>query len=229
MAENLGLDAQLRTELGSSASRKQRRVEDTIPAVIYGGDAETQHLTLEHRKVIKALENEAFYSQILSLVIDGKKQKAVLKAVHRHPFKAKVLHMDFLRITGKEKITMRVPIHFLGEDVAPGVKEGGIVSHSMTDVEISCLPADLPQHIDLDLSNLELDKSLHLSDLPLPKGVEIIALTHGADHDLPVAAIHVPRAVVEEVEETPTEEGAEGEAGAEGEDKAEGDNDNKES
>lgn len=137
-----------------------------------------------------------------------------MKDVQRHPFKPRILHMDFMRV-GKQKIVMHVPLHFLGADIAPGVKTGGgIVSHVMTSVDVRCLPADLPEYIEVDLSTLELDEAVHLSQLKLPKGVELVALAHAPDHDLPVANIHIPRAVIEaepvaEVEATEVGEGEE--------------------
>lgn len=203
MSEVYELQAQIREDLGKGHNRRMRRLDDRIPAVIYGANEDVQHISLAHNKVLKAIENEAFYSHILTLDVAGKKEKAVLKDMQRHPFKPKVLHMDFLRISAKEKITMQIPLHFLNEDIAPGVKQGGgIISHLETSVEISCLPADLPEYLDVDVVNLELDASLHLSDIKLPKGVELTSLTH--EDDKAVASIHLPRAAMEE-EETPAE------------------------
>jgi large subunit ribosomal protein L25 len=203
------LTAEKRSDLGKGASRRLRRLEDKVPAIIYGGGEEPVTLSLEHNKVLKALENEAFYNHILTLHIGGKKQKAVLKDLQRHPFKPRIMHMDFLRITGKDKITMHVPLHFINDNIAPGVTQnGGLVSHLLSEVEIRCLPADLPEYIEVDLANLQLDESIHLSNLKLPKGVELVALAH--DNDLPVANIHIPRAAVEEVSPEATEEAASG-------------------
>lgn len=208
MAETFEIEAQTRTEHGKAVSRRLRRLENKIPGVVYGADKDPVSLTLDHNKVIKALENEAFYSQILSLKVDGKAEKVVLRDLQRHPYKPKVLHMDFQRISMKDKITMQVPLHFMGEDVAPGVKQGGgIISHLETSVEISCLPADLPEFIEVDVSKLELDNSIHLSDIKAGKGVEFVALSH--ENDLPVVSIHLPRAAKEEeaaVEEPPETE-----------------------
>ena len=142
-----------------------------------------------------ALENEAVYSSILSLSIDGKAIQVVLKDLQRHPFKSRVLHADFLRINANEKLTMSVPLHFLGEDVAPGVKEGaGMISHLMTELEIKCLPANLPEYIEVDISTLQLDHALHLSDIKLPNGVELAHAIVDARHNYPVVAIQKPRA-----------------------------------
>lgn len=196
MSAEYELHAEVRENFGTGHNRRLRRIDDKIPAVIYGAGTSPEHITLNHNKVIKALENEAFYSHILTLDVNGKKQKAVLKAMQRHPFKPKVTHMDFLRISDKEKITMHVPLHFKGEDIAPGVKiSNGIVSHLISSVDITCLPANLPEFIDVDISKLDLDQTVHLSDLKLPKGVELVELSHG--HDKPVASIHLPRAAIE--------------------------------
>jgi len=201
MSNQFELHAELRHDQGKGASRRLRRLADKVPGIIYGGGEQPVSLSFEHKQLTKALENEAFYSHILTIQVDGKKQQAVLKALQRHPFKPRILHMDLLRITGKEKIQMQVPLHFTGEDNAPGVKlSNGIVSHIISTVEVRCLPADLPEYIEVDLSKMALDQSLHLSELKLPKGVELVALLHGidAEHDLPVASIHMPRAATEE-------------------------------
>lgn len=201
MAIQFELNAELRLDQGKGASRRLRRNADRVPGIIYGGGEEPTSLSFEHRQLRKALENEAFSSHILTIHLDGKKHQAVLKALQRHPFKPRILHLDLLRITGKEKINMQIAFHFKGEDIAPGVKlNNGIVSHLLSSVEVRCLPADLPEFIEVDLSNLKLDEAIHLSDLKLPKGVEIVALLQGVDSEsnLPVASIHMPRAAVAE-------------------------------
>lgn len=196
MTVSFELTAELRADKGKGASRRLRRCENKIPGIIYGGGEDPSTLMFDHNQVIHALQNEAFYSHILTINIAGKKQKAVLKDLQRHPYKPKIIHVDLLRITGKEKITMQVPLHFLNADQAPGVKvDGGIISHLLTSVEIRCLPSDLPEYIEVDLSTLALDQSIHLSDLKVAKGVELVALAHGDDQA--VAAVHVPRAAVE--------------------------------
>lgn len=211
MSGKYELNAEIRNVKGKGASRRLRREGEQLPAIIYGGEKESVSLTLNHREVMKALENEAFYSHILTLNIGGQKEKVVLKDLQRHPYKVRMVHMDFLRV-GHQKITMHVPIHFLGGDVAPGVKTGGgIVSHLMTSVDVRCMPDDLPEYLELDISKLELNESIHLSQIKLPKGVEIVQLSHGIEHDLPVVNIHIPRAVIEEeavAEVTETEEAA---------------------
>lgn len=174
-------------------------------------------IALENNKLIMALSQEAFHSQIITLKIGDKAEKVVLKDVQMHPTKPKVTHVDFFRISSTEPLTMTIPIHFIGEEDAVGVKEqGGVLSHVMTEVEVKCLPADLPEFIEMDISAMELDQILHLTDLKLPKGVELTAFAHGVEnHDQPVVSIHPPRVEVEpepeeeeEGEETGGEEGA---------------------
>jgi large subunit ribosomal protein L25 len=205
MAQNFEVHAQIREGLGTSHSRRMRRVDNRIPAVIYGGGLESTPLSIDHNQITKSLENEAFYSHVLTIHTGNKTEKAILRAIHRHPYKPKILHMDFQRISAKEKLTMHVPLHFTGEDVAPGVKGGGMVSHLQTSVEVSCLPADLPEYIEVDVSGLNIEHSIHLSALKLPKGVEFVALSQGHDNDLAVVSIHLPRAAKEEVEEVTPE------------------------
>jgi len=149
---------------------------------------------VNHNELLKQLENEAFYSHILTVELDGKTEQAVLKDLQRHPAKPFILHLDLMRVSAGEKIRVNVPLHFIGEDVAPGVKiGGGIVTHAVTEVEVSCLPKDLPEYIEVDLSALELGESLHLSDLKLPPGVELVQLLQGEEHDVAVAAIQATR------------------------------------
>lgn len=211
---NFELVAEARNDMGKGASRRLRRLADKIPAVIYGAGQPAESIQIEHRLAIKALENEAFYSHILTLKIDKKVEKVVLKDVQRHVTKPKILHLDFLRISAKEKLTMHVPLHFINENKAPGVIQGGVISHLATDIEIRCLPADLPEYIEVDLGGLALDHAVHLSDIQLPKGVESVALSHGNEHDLSVASIHIPRSVIEsdELETEATDDDANDEA-----------------
>lgn len=214
MAEKYDLVAEQREEQGKGASRRLRR-EGKVPAIIYGAGRPPRNLSFDHNKVLKELENEAFYSSILNIKVGDKSQAAVVKDIQRHPAKLQVLHMDFQRIVEDEKIRMNVPLHFTGEEVAPGVKTGGgSVSHLMTDVEVSCLPKDLPEFIEIDVSALELNDMLHMSDIKLPEGVEIPALAQGEEQDNAVVSIQVIKQVVVE-EEAPEEvaaEPAEGEA-----------------
>lgn len=208
MADNYELNAETRNSVGKGANRRMRREENKIPAVIYGGEKNPTPITVDHNTFIRALENEGFYSHILTLKVDGKAEKVVLKDLHRHPYKPKILHADFQRVSAKTKLTMHIPLHFKGEDEAPGVKDqAGIISHHMTEVEVRCLPADLPEFIEVDVSKLNLDDSVHLSSLKLPKGVEIVALLQGQDFDQPIVSIHKPHIAPEVVaaEEITTE------------------------
>ena len=203
------IEAQVRNDLGKGASRRLRR-EEKVPAVIYGGEQDPVSLTLSHSAMLKGLESEAFYSSVLTVKIDGKAEKAILRDLQRHAFKPKLLHVDFQRVSEKEKLHMQVPLHFIGEETAPGVKAGGMVQHIMNDVEVSCLAKDLPEFIEVDVSGLELEGVIHISDLKLPAGVESVALSHGEDHDLPVVAIHKTRGG------SADDAGAEAEGGEEG-------------
>jgi len=185
-------------------------------------------ITIDHNRFLRHLQEEAFYAHILTINVDGKKHKVVLKDLQRHPTSdMKIMHADFFRIDAKQAMTMTVQLHFIGEDVAPGVKAGGLVSHLMSDVEISCLPKDLPEYIELDVSALELDHSIHLSEIALPKGVTLTALSHAKEehleegehssYDQAVVNIHTPRVVVDVDEETVVDdaEAAEGEEATE--------------
>lgn len=201
---NFELVAELRDVQGKGASRRLRRLENRIPAIMYGGDEKPTLLSLDHKKVMHALEHEAFYSHILTLHINGKSQQVILKALQRHVYKRHAInHMDFLRIRPTDKINMRVPIHFLNADTAPGLKEGGIINHQMMDIEIRCKASELPEYIEVDLSTLQLDQTLHLSDLKLAASIESVALSHG--NDQAVVSLHLPRALVEEAAATTTE------------------------
>jgi large subunit ribosomal protein L25 len=226
MNDDFDLIADIREDQGKGASRRLRH-EGKVPAIIYGAGRPPRALVFDHNRVVQQLDNESFYSSILNIKVGEKSQAAILKDVQRHPSKPLVMHMDFQRIVEDEEIRMLVPIHFLGEDVAPGVKqEGGKVSHLMTEVDVVCLPRHLPEYLDLDVSELGLDEMLKLSDIPLPEGVSIPALAQGEEADRAVVSIHIIKEVVlEEPEEL--EEGVEvpvageepdEEAAAEGED-----------
>ncbi len=209
------LTAKARGDMGKGASRRLRRLGDEVPAIVYGGKEPAQPITLEGRAIKHALENESFYSHIIKLTVDGTDQDVILKDVQRHPFKPVIMHVDFLRVRADQKLTTRVPLHFINEDKCPGVKlQGGIITHNFTDLEIQCLPKDLPEYIEVDCIDLKLDDTIHLSDLKLPEGVVSIELAHGAEHDQPVASIHLPRAAVE-AEAAAAPEAAEGAAGSE--------------
>ncbi len=193
-AANFTLNAQDRTNEGKGASRRLRRLEAKVPAVIYGGSAAAQSISLELRELVKALENEAFFSHVLTINIDGKPQQAVIKALQRHPVKNVPMHADFLRVDASQKLVRKVPLHFTNQDTCVGVKtEGGEITHFTSEVEVSCLPGNLPEFIEVDLLNVHIGTTLHLSDLKLPKGVEIPSLALGHDHDQPVANVHASK------------------------------------
>ncbi len=209
MSESFVLEAEPRTDLGKGASRRLRRT-GKIPAVLYGGDQDPVALQLDHDKLLHQLDNEAFYSSILTIRLSGKEEQAILKDLQRLPGKPRLLHADFQRVKADEKIRVHVPLHFVNEDTAPGVKAGGIVTHNLVEVEVSCLPGNLPEFIEVDLGNLDLDQTLHLSEIPLPEGVELVELSHGEGHDQAVVTIHLPRGAKEAGEEEGGEAAEEG-------------------
>jgi large subunit ribosomal protein L25 len=222
--------AEARTGSGRTESRKLRAL-GRVPAIIYGGGKDPSSITLDRNKLGHQMAREAFFTSILNLKLGSEDLAVVVKEVQRHPARSDVMHLDFLRIVADKEITMTVPLHFLGEADAPGVKEqGGVIEHTMTDVEISCLPANLPAFIEVSVAHLALNQILHLSEIPYPEGVRSTQLAHG--HDLPVAAVHPPRreeveavAVAVEGAAVPVEGAAapgEGAAPAEGEAKKEG-------
>ena len=206
---DFNITAEVRSDLGKGASRRLRH-EGKVPAVIYGGEKDPVSLTLDHDSMFHHLENEAFYSHILTIDVAGAKEKAVLKDLQRHPAKPIIMHADFMRVSEKETLKMHVPLHFTNEEQAPGVKQGGIVTHNVTEVEIQCLPKDLPEYLEVDLAGVEMEQILHLTDIKLPAGVELVELLHGEDHNQAIAAIHKTRASKEADEGT--EEAAEGES-----------------
>jgi large subunit ribosomal protein L25 len=197
------LNAERRADLGKRASRRLRRAGQ-IPVVLYGAGKAPLALQLNHNEMLQQLAQEAFYSHILTLRYGGSHDKVVLKDLQRHPYKTQVLHMDFLRVDESEKLTMRVPLHFINEDKCIGIKQqGGIASHLMTEVEITCLPRHLPEYLEVDVTEVRVETSLHLSDLKVPEGVEFVALVHGADQA--VFSVHLPKGTHEVEEETTAE------------------------
>ncbi len=204
------ISAEVRSDLGKGASRRLRHA-GKVPAIIYGGNKEPVGITLAHDPLMHSLENEAFYSSILTIDVNGNKEKAVLKDLQRHPAKPVILHADFLRINESEKLKMHVPLHFINEELAPGVKIGGVLTHNVTEVEIQCLPKDLPEYLEVDMAGVEIEQIIHLTDIKLPEGVEIVELSHGEGHDQAVAAIHKTRASMEAGKEGGEEGAAEGE------------------
>lgn len=190
-AENFTLDAEVRETAGKGASRRLRRNADLVPAIVYGGEKAPQNISIAHKELIKHLENEAFYSHIITLNVGGESESVIIKDLQRHPAKPKVLHADFMRVSKTKKIVVNVPLHFINEDKCVGVKVGGgAILHNLSQVQISCLPADLPEFIEVDLTDVDVGQTLHISDLKLPKGVESVELSHGASHDLPVVSVN---------------------------------------
>jgi large subunit ribosomal protein L25 len=187
--------AERREKAGKNASRGIRRAGN-VPAIMYG-NGEPEMLVLSHNEVLKHLSHEEVYSHILDVTVDGKTEKAILKAVQRHPAKPKILHLDFQRINLADRIKVHVPLHFINEQASAGVKKGGIANHILTDVEIICLPSALPDFLEINLAKLEIGESLHLSDIKTPSGVEIVALSHGDEHNLAVVSIVPPTAATE--------------------------------
>ena len=205
MKTSFELVAEFRETQGKGASRRLRH-EGKVPAILYGGHSEARKLSLSHQKLLIMLDNERFYSTILSLKVGEETQNAILKDVQRHPYKNAIVHIDFQRVEDNQLIRMSIPLHFTGAAVSPGVKtQGGIVSHLRTEVEVSCLPKDLPEFIEVDLSGLSINESIHLSQLKLSEGVELIAL---AKEDAAVVAIHSPRAEEPDLAKTAAAEGA---------------------
>src|SRR5690625_3129858 len=216
MPTEFTLNAERREDAGKGASRRLRR-EGKLPAILYGGEGEAAALTLDHNELMQNLKHEAFHSQILTVKIGRKKEQAVLKDIQRHAYKNEVLHLDLLRIKAGEKLIMTVPLHFEGVEESPGVKEGGVFSRNVVEVEIECLPKYLPEHLELDASGLDIGDSLHLSDIPLPEGITLVAFSRLdeeaiEEHDLPVAAIQHARVTEEEEPEEEEVEAAEAEA-----------------
>jgi len=203
------LNAELRTDKGKGASRRLRRNADMIPAILYGAGKAPLSLTLAHKDIHKACENEAFFSHIITINADGDSQQAIVKDLQRHPAKDRIMHADFLRIQMDQAITVEVPLHFINEDSCVGVRQGGgNVSHNMTSIEISCLPGDLPEYIEVDIEHLDLGDAIHMSELRLVEALSIPSLQQGADHDHVVVSVNAPKRVEEVDEEAAAAEDA---------------------
>ncbi len=222
MSISFEINAEPRDGTGKGANRRLRRA-GRVPGIIYGAGKDPAMISVAHNELAQRLENEAFYSHILTVHLAGKKQQVVLKGLQRHPAKPFVTHLDLQRITARSKITMRVPLNFVGEDVAPAVKLGAFISHHEIDAEITCYPKDLPASIEVDLSAMEMGDSMRLSELKLPKGVEIPALAAGLEQDVTIASVQVGGTEEEEVaaEEGEALEGPEATAAEEAKDSGE--------
>ncbi len=213
------LNAELRTDMGKGASRRLRHA-NKLPAIVYGAGKDPENLTLEQKDVQYQMQSEAFFTQVLELNVNGKTQEVLLRDLQHHPFKRDILHMDFQRVDAAKEVHVNVPLHFINEDVSVGVKqEGGAISHVVSEVEVVCLPKDIPEFIEVDLSDMHMGDILHLSDLKMPAGVEVFALKQGEEHDTAVANIHARKGAAEEgeaageapEEAAPREEGGESE------------------
>jgi len=205
---SLTLNATVRDDMGKGASRRLRHA-NKFPAVVYGAGKDPVSITLIQKDVQHELPNEDFYSQVLSLVIDGNAEDVLLRDIQHHPYKQEVMHMDFIRVDPKHVVHVHTPLHFVGEELSPGVKtENGVVSHIVMEVEMECLPKNIPHFIEVDLSGMHVGDIIHLSDLKLPEGVSVLALKQGEEHDTAVASMHARKVSVDE--------SGEGEAGEEG-------------
>ncbi|HUL10866.1 MAG TPA: 50S ribosomal protein L25/general stress protein Ctc [Methylococcaceae bacterium] len=192
MVGSFEFDAVVRVGSGKGDARRTRRA-NKVPAILYGGAADPVQLVLDHNEVVKSLANEAVYSHVLTVKYDGKQEQAILKGLQRHPSRPLIMHMDFQRVSKSDKLRVRVPLHFVNQEASVGVKKGGVVTHNMVELEVVCLPQHLPEFIEVDLAEVDIGQSVHLSDLKVPAGVEIHALIHGADHDRPIASIQGAR------------------------------------
>ncbi len=207
--QSLELTAEPRTDVGKGASRRLRRA-GRVPGILYGSGTDVTMVSFSHDDLVTRLDYEAFFSHILTVKIGSKNESVVLKDLQRHPYKRIIIHVDFQRVRENEALTMRVPLHFMNEETCPGVKtEGGVISHVMTEVEVTCLPRDLPEYIEVDVGNLHMNETIHLGELTLPEGVTLTALEHEGDPEQPVVNVHAPRVETEEAEEEGEDEEAE--------------------
>ena len=208
MQENFEIVAVSRSEQGKGASRRLRR-EGMVPGIIYGGGKDPEMFSTKHNELIQHLDHEAFYSHILTVKVNDKTQKVVLKDLQRHPAKPFVTHIDLMRVADSDRIKMNVPLHFVNEDSCAGVKMGGSVSHHMTDVEVICAAKDLPEFIEVDMTDVQMGQIVHLQDMTMPEGVELVALTHGevGEHEFPVVSVQArgSGAVEEDTEDEESE------------------------
>ncbi len=202
------LVGEARTDLGKRETRRLRR-SGRVPAILYGGESAPVPFALNANEVKKHLENEAFSSHILNVKIGASQTQAVLKDVQRDPVSSVVSHMDLQRVSATKELQMNVPLHFMNEETCPGVKAGGIVTHLEVEVEIRCLPKDLPEYLEVDLANIDIGDTVHLSELKVPPGVELVDLMHGEEFDSALVSVQMPR-VIEEEEEAEAEEAEEG-------------------
>ncbi|QNI03528.1 50S ribosomal protein L25/general stress protein Ctc [Halomonas sp. SH5A2] len=212
---DFSLKASVRNDLGKGASRRLRRANEQVPAVVYGGNKDAQSIAVEKTAFYKAIEDESFFSSVITLVIDGKNEQVVVRDLQRHPYKPLLTHADFLRVDATHEITMNVPLHVTGEEACVGIKDQDGELHVLAnEVAISCLPKDLPDYLEIDISNAEVGTTLHLSDLTLPAGVTSVDLSHGEDHDNAILSVTKMKVRATDEDE---EEGGESESDSEGE------------
>jgi len=198
---SLELNATLREDQGKGASRRLRHAKQ-LPAIVYGGEEDPVSISLMQKDVQHKLPDESFYSQVLSLNIEGKNEDVLIRDIQHHPYKMEVMHMDFIRVDAKKVVHVHSQLHFTGEEVSPGVKtEDGVISHVLIEVELECLPKNIPEFIEVDLSEMHVGDVIHLSDLKVPEGVEVLALKHGDDNDSVVASMHARKVAIETEEE----------------------------
>ncbi|HMM44007.1 MAG TPA: 50S ribosomal protein L25/general stress protein Ctc [Candidatus Macondimonas sp.] len=191
--ETFKVTATSRSDAGKGASRRLRR-QGHVPGIVYGGDQPPQAISVSNNEMMKHLEHEAFYSHVLELDVDGVAQSVILKALHRHVYRAGILlHVDFQRVVADQALHVHVPLHFVGDERSVGAKRGGVISHLLNEVEVICLPKDLPEFIEVDVSGLDIGESLHLSDLTLPEAVRLASLSHGESGDLAVVTVVPPK------------------------------------
>ena len=220
MSEEFNLIAEMRDDQGKGASRRLRR-QGKVPAVIYGAGRDPRNLMFDHNKVLRQLDDPSFYSSILNIKVGEKSRAAIVKDIQRHPSKKQIIHIDLQRIVEDEQIKMQIPIHYLGEEDAVGVKiGGGTVTKLMTELEISCLPKDLPEFLEVDISDLELDQMLNVSDISLPEGVEISDIIKEQDQAI-VSIQEIKEIIEEEIEDEDSESDGE----SEGSDQPDGESD----
>ena len=201
MSGEFVLNAVVRGDVGKGASRRLRN-DELVPAIVYGGAQQPRNVSLSHRELVKALENEAFFSHLITLKLADGAEEVILKDLQRHPARPRILHADFQRVSRDRKLHVHIPLHFINQEKCRGVKDqGGMIQHNAVEVYVSCLPQDLPEFIEVDMTPYHVGDSVHLSELTLPEGVESIELSHGPEHDLPVATVLAAKVGATEGEE----------------------------
>jgi len=203
MSGEFVLNAVVRGDVGKGASRRLRN-DELVPAIVYGGTQQPRNVSLSHRELVKALENEAFFSHLITLKLEDGAEEVILKDLQRHPARPRILHADFQRVSRDRKLHVHIPLHFINQEKCHGVKnQGGIIQHNANEVYVTCLPQDLPEYIEVDMTAYHVGQAVHLSDLKLPAGVESVELSHGPEHDIPVATVLAPKGgAVEETAES---------------------------